>query len=158
MARVQKRRPTPPGILAALRARKIAVAALYWGPIIFLLSTIVLVVSLWKGINLGGLQYLAVLLLAAGGVASAWTLQRRLAEISVALERAQRTSTVGLLTAGFPHGMKNGLTLLLRFAELARTAAERAQSGAKVTRHPKELEEETRPTAAQRPSFLSYSD
>src|SRR2546428_11330103 len=77
MARVQKRRPTSPGILAALRARKIAVAALYWGPIIFLLSTIVLVVSLWKGINLGGLQYLAVLLLAAGGGGSAGALPRR---------------------------------------------------------------------------------
>ena len=157
MARVQKRRPTPPGILAALRARKIAVAALYWGPIIFLLSTIVLVVSLWKGINLGGLQYLAVLLLAAGGVASAWTLQRRLAEISVALERAQRTSTVGLLTAGFAHEMKNALTVVLGFAELARTAAERAQSDAKVTRHLKELENETRRTVAQLQSFLSYS-
>src|SRR5438477_7852648 len=135
MARVQKRRPTPPGILAALRARKIAVAALYWGPIIFLLSTIVLVVSLWKGVNLGGLQYLAVLLLAAGGVAAAWTLQRRLAEMSVALERAQRTSTVGLLTAGFAHEMKNALTVVLGFAELARTAAERARSDPKVTRH-----------------------
>src|SRR5437899_12731651 len=100
MARVQKRRPTSPGILAALRARKIAVAALYWGPIIFLLSTIVLVVSLWKAINLGGLQYLAVLLLAAGGGASGWTQQRRLAAISVAVECAQRTSTGGLLTAG----------------------------------------------------------
>ena len=64
MARVKKRRPTSPGILAALRARQVAMAALYWGPIIFLLSTIVLVVSLWKGVNLGGLQYLAVLLLA----------------------------------------------------------------------------------------------
>src|SRR3989449_8416699 len=100
MARVQKRRPTSPGILAALRARKIAVAALYWGPIIFLLSTIVLVVSHWKGINLGGLQYLAVLLLAAGGGASAWTLQRRLAGVSVALGRAPGTSTVRLLTGG----------------------------------------------------------
>src|SRR6184192_2213656 len=157
MARVQKRRPTSPGILAALRARKIAVAALYWGPIIFLLSTIVLVVSLWKGINLGALQYLAVLLLAAGGVASAWTLQRRLAEISVALERAQRTSTVGLLTAGFAHEMKNALTVVLGFAELARTAAERAQSDPKVTRHLKELENETRRTVAQLQSFLSYS-
>jgi signal transduction histidine kinase len=146
MARVQKRRPTSPGILAALRARQVAVAALYWGPIIFLLSTIVLVVSLWKGVNLGGLQYLAVLLLAAGGVAAAWTLQRRLAEISVALERAQRTSTVGLLTAGFAHEMKNALTVVLGFAELARTAAER-----------KELENETRRTVAQLQSFLSYS-
>jgi two-component system sensor histidine kinase PilS (NtrC family) len=157
MAAVQKRRPTSPGILAALRARKIAVAALYWGPVVFLLSTIALVISLWKGINLGGLQYLAVLILAAGGVASAWTLQRRLAEISVALERAQRTSTVGLLTAGFAHEMKNALTVVLGFAELARTAAERAQADPKVSRHLKELENETRRTVAQLQSFLSYS-
>jgi two-component system sensor histidine kinase PilS (NtrC family) len=157
MARVQKRRPSSPGILAALRARRIAVAALYWGPVIFLISTIALVISLWKGINLGGLQYLAVLLLAAGGVASAWTLQRRLSEISVALERAQRTSTVGLLTAGFAHEMKNALTVVLGFAELARTAAERASSDPKVTRHLKELENETRRTVAQLQSFLSYS-
>ncbi len=157
MARVQKRRPTSPGILAALGARKIAVAALYWGPIIFLLSTIALVISLWKGVNLGGLQYLLVLLLAAGGVGSAWMLQRRLAEISVALERAQRTSTVGLLTAGFAHEMKNALTVVLGFAELARTAAERAKSDQKVTRHLKELENETRRTVAQLQSFLSYS-
>src|SRR2546428_12835491 len=100
MARVQKRRPTSPGILAALRARKIAVAALYWGPIIFLLSTIVLVVSLWKGINLGGLQYLAVLLLAAGGGAPAWAPQRRRAGGSVRLGRAQRPRTGGPLPAG----------------------------------------------------------
>src|SRR5436305_14728955 len=157
MARVQKRRPTSPGILAALRARKVAVAALYWGPIIFLLSTIVLVVSLWKGINLGSLQYLAVLLLAAGGVASAWTLQRRLAEISGALERAQRTSTVGLLTAGFAHEMKNALTVILGFAELSRTAAEKANTDAKVLRHLREVENETRRTVAQLQSFLSYS-
>src|SRR3989442_11426274 len=100
MARVQKRRPTSPGILAALRARKIAVAALYWGPIIFLLSTIVLVVSLWKGFNLGGLQYLAVLLLAAGGVGPARALQRRVAGMSVALGRGQRTRPPGPLPAG----------------------------------------------------------
>src|SRR3989442_11508911 len=106
MARVQKRRPTSPGILAALRARKIAVAALYWGPIIFLLSTIVLVVSLWKGINLGGLQYLAVLLLAAGGGASAWTLQRRPGGDSVPLGRAPPPSTVGPLPAGVAPGKK----------------------------------------------------
>src|SRR2546429_9759862 len=82
MARVQKRRPTSPGILAALRARKIAVAALYWGPIIFLLSTIVLVVSLWKGINLGALQYLAVLLLAPEGGVFAQDLPSRRGEAS----------------------------------------------------------------------------
>ena len=157
MARVQKRRPVSPGVLAALGARRIAVAAMYWGPIVFLLSTIALVISLWKGVNLGGLQYLAVLLLAAGGVASGWTLQRRLAEISVALERAQRTSTVGLLTAGFAHEMKNALTVVLGFAELARTAAERARTEPKVTRHLKELENETRRTVAQLQSFLSYA-
>lgn len=154
---MQKQRPTSPGILAALRARSIAVAALYWGPMIFLLSTIALVISLWKGINLGGLLYLAVLVMAVAGVASAWTLQRRLADISVALERAQRTSTVGLLTAGFAHEMKNALTVVLGFAELARTAAERAHTDPKVVRHLKELENETRRTVAQLQSFLSYS-
>jgi signal transduction histidine kinase len=156
MAAVQRHRP-PPGILAALRARKIAVAALYWGPVVFLLATIALVVELWKGWNVGALLYLAVLILAAGGVASAWSLQRRLSEISVALERAQRTSTVGLLTAGFAHEMKNALTVVLGFAELARTAAERAQADPKVSRHLKELENETRRTVAQLQSFLSYA-
>jgi signal transduction histidine kinase len=156
IAAVQRQRPSP-GILAALRARKIAVAALYWGPVVFLLATIALVVSLWKGWNVGALLYLAVLILAAGGVASAWTLQRRLGEISVALERAQRTSTVGLLTAGFAHEMKNALTVVLGFAELARTAAERAQADAKVSRHLRELENETRRTVAQLQSFLSYA-
>jgi signal transduction histidine kinase len=157
MAPVQKRRPVSPGILAALRARKIAVAALYWGPSIFLLATFVLVVSLWRGIDLGGLLYAAVLLLAAGGVLSAWSLQRRLAEVGVALERAQRTSTVGLLTAGFAHEMKNALTVVLGFAELGRTAAERTQADVKVIRHLRELENETRRTVAQLQSFLSYA-
>ncbi len=152
-----KKRPASPGILAALHAQKIAGAALYWGPSIFLLSTIVLVISLWRGQNLGGYLYAAVILLAAGGVASGWTLQRRLSEISVALERAQRTSTVGLLTAGFAHEMKNALTVVLGFAELARTAAEKAQSDQKVIRHLRELENETRRTVAQLQSFLSYA-
>ena len=151
------RRPASPGILAALHARKIALAALYFGPSVFLLSTIALVISLWKGINLGGVYYGGVVLLAALGVASAWSLRRRLQEITVALERAQRTSTVGLLTAGFAHEMKNALTVVLGFAELARTAAERAQSAPKVTLHLKELENETRRTVAQLQSFLSYS-
>ena len=152
-----KKRPASPGILAALRAQKIAGAALYWGPSIFLISTIVLMVSLWRGQNLGGYLYAAVILLAAAGVASGWTLRKRLAEISVALERAQRTSTVGLLTAGFAHEMKNALTVVLGFAELARTAAEKAQSDPKVTRHLRELENETRRTVAQLQSFLSYA-
>jgi two-component system sensor histidine kinase PilS (NtrC family) len=151
------RRPASPGILAALHARKIALAALYWGPTVFLLSTIALVISLFKGINLGGVYYAGVVLLAALGVASAWSLQKRLQEITGALERAQRTSTVGLLTAGFAHEMKNALTVVLGFAELARTAAERAQTAPKVTLHLKELENETRRTVAQLQSFLSYS-
>jgi len=154
---VQRRRPVSPGILAALRARNIAVAALYWGPIVFLLSSIALVVSLWRGIDLGGVYYGGVVVLAALGVASAWSLQRRLSEISVALERAQRTSTVGLLTAGFAHEMKNALTVVLGFAELSRTAAEKSNAEVKVTKHLKELENETRRTVAQLQSFLSYS-
>ncbi len=64
---------------------------------------------------------------------------------------------MGLLTAGFAHEMKNALTVVLGFAELARTAAERAQSDPKVSRHLKELENETRRTVAQLQSFLSYS-
>src|SRR5919201_2424925 len=102
-------------------------------------------------------MYIAVAVLAVLGVASAWILRRRLDEISLALERAQRTTTVGLLTAGFAHEMKNALTVVLGFAELARTAAERAQSDPKVARHLKELENETRRTVAQLQSFLSYS-
>src|SRR3989442_11624579 len=100
-------------------------AALYWGPVIFLLATVALVVGLWKGVNLGGLMYLAVVLLAVFGVASGWILQRRLGEISHALERAQRTSTVGLLTAGFAHEMKNALTGIPGFGGLARTPREK---------------------------------
>src|SRR5882724_7366198 len=132
-------------------------AALYWGPVIFLLATAVLVVGLWKGRSLGGLMYLAVVLLAVFGVASGWILQRRLGEISGALDRAQRTSTVGLLTAGFAHEMKNALTVILGFAELSRTAAEKANTDAKVLRHLREVENETRRTVAQLQSFLSYS-
>ncbi|HUJ26558.1 MAG TPA: HAMP domain-containing sensor histidine kinase [Myxococcales bacterium] len=152
-----RRVPVSPGILAALRAQRIASWALVWGPVLFLLATVALVVSLWRGINLGGLLYVVVLLLAAAGVASGWSLQHRLGEISQALERAQRTSTVGLLTAGFAHEMKNALTVVLGFAELARTAAEKAQADPKVTRHLRELENETRRTVAQLQSFLSYS-
>jgi len=44
----------------------------------------------------------------------------------MALERAQRTSTVGLLTAGFAHEMKNALTVNPRFTELSRTMGEKA--------------------------------
>jgi signal transduction histidine kinase len=155
--RVQRRRPVSPGILAALRARRIAVAALYWGPIVFLVSTIALVVSLWRGIDLGGVYYAGVVVLAALGVGAAWSLQRRLAEISVALERAQRTATVGLLTAGFAHEMKNALTVVLGFAELSRTAAEKTKSEPRVVQHLKELENETRRTVSQLQSFLSYA-
>ena len=151
------RKPASPGLLAAQTARRVAILALYWGPVIFLLATAVLVVGLWKGVNLGGLMYLAVVLLAVFGVASGWFLQRRLGEISNALERAQRTSTVGLLTAGFAHEMKNALTVILGFAELARTSGEKAGTDAKVMRHLREVENETRRTVAQLQSFMSYS-
>lgn len=151
------RKPASPGLLAAIRARELTLAAFYWGPTIFLLSTIALVVSLWKGINLGGVVYGGVVLLAALGVFSAWSLQRRLFDISNALERAQRTSTVGMLTAGFAHEMKNALTVVLGFAELARTASERVPTDPKVKSHLRELENETRRTVSQLQSFLSYA-
>jgi signal transduction histidine kinase len=150
--------PPSPGAQAAHRARRVALAALYWGPILFLGATAALVVSLWRGENLSGLYYAIVVVLASLGAASGWILQRRLAEISQALERAQRASTVGLLTAGFAHEMKNALTVVLGFAELGRTAAERASPpDPKVTLHLKELENETRRTVSQLQSFLSYA-
>ena len=152
-----QRKPASPGLLAAQAARRVAILALYWGPVIFLLATAILVVGLWKGFNLGWYLYLAVVLLAVFGVASGWSLQRRLGEISTALERAQRTSTVGLLTAGFAHEMKNALTVILGFAELARTSGEKAGTDAKVMRHLREVENETRRTVAQLQSFMSYS-
>ena len=151
------RKATSPGVTAAHAARRIALLAVYFGPVVFLLATAVLVVGLWKGWNLGGLLYLAVATLAALGAASGYVLQRRLHDISGALERAQRTSTVGLLTAGFAHEMKNALTVILGFAELSRTAAEKANTDAKVLRHLREVENETRRTVAQLQSFLSYS-
>ena len=43
---MERRRAPSPGILAALRARRIALLALYWGPIIFLLATIALVMPM----------------------------------------------------------------------------------------------------------------
>jgi signal transduction histidine kinase len=154
---VAQRKPASPGLLAAQGARRVAILALYWGPVIFLLATAILVVGLWKGFNLGWYLYLAVVLLAVFGVASGWSLQRRLGEISTALDRAQRTSTVGLLTAGFAHEMKNALTVILGFAELARTSGEKAGTEAKVMRHLREVENETRRTVAQLQSFMSYS-
>ncbi|MFL5363959.1 MAG: sensor histidine kinase [Myxococcales bacterium] len=151
------RKAASPGISATHAARRIALYALYSGPVVFLLATAVLVVGLWKGWNSGGLLYLAVAALAGLGSAFGYVLQRRLRDISQALERAQRTSTVGLLTAGFAHEMKNALTVILGFAELSRTGAERANVDAKVARHLRELENETRRTVAQLQSFLSYS-
>ena len=155
---LQQTLPPSPGAAAAHRARRIALAALYWGPIIFLGATVTLLVASWRGQNLSGVYYACVVILAGLGVASGWQLQRRLGDISSALERAQRSSTVGLLTAGFAHEMKNALTVILGFAELGRTAAERAASpDARVTSHLKELEKETRRTVAQLQSFLSYA-
>jgi signal transduction histidine kinase len=104
-----------------------------------------------------GVVYVAVAVLAALGAASGYVLRRRLHDLSRALERAQRTSTVGLLTAGFAHEMKNALTVILGFAELSRTAAEKTGTDPKVLRHLREVENETRRTVAQLQSFLSYS-
>jgi signal transduction histidine kinase len=151
------RKAASPGVTATHAARRIALAALYFGPVVFLLATAILVVGLWKGWNLGGLLYVAVAALAALGAASGYVLQRRLHDISGALERAQRTSTVGLLTAGFAHEMKNALTVILGFSELSRTAAEKANTDPKVLRHLREVENETRRTVAQLQSFLSYA-
>jgi signal transduction histidine kinase len=151
------RKAKAPGVPAAHAARRIALSALYFGPVVFLVATAVLVVGLWKGLDLGSILYVAVVLLATLGAVSGWFLQRRLQEISHALERAQRTSTVGLLTAGFAHEMKNALTVILGFAELSRTAAEKANSDPKVVRHLREVENETRRTVAQLQSFLSYA-
>ena len=151
------RKATSPGVTAAHAARRIALAAVYFGPVVLLLATAILVVGLFKGWNLGGVLYVAVAVLAALGAASGYVLQRRLHDISGALERAQRTSTVGLLTAGFAHEMKNALTVILGFAELSRTAGEKANADAKVLRHLREVENETRRTVAQLQSFLSYA-
>jgi two-component system sensor histidine kinase PilS (NtrC family) len=83
--------------------------------------------------------------------------QRRLQEVSAALERAQRVSTVGLVTSGFAHEMKNALTVILGFAELARTASEKSGADAKVQRHLRELEGEVRRTVQSLGSFLAYA-
>jgi signal transduction histidine kinase len=53
--------------------------------------------------------------------------------------------------------MKNALTVVLGFGELGRDAAVKAQAEVKVTRHLRELENETRRTVAQLQSFLSYA-
>ena len=53
--------------------------------------------------------------------------------------------------------MKNALTVILGFAELARTSGEKAGTEAKVMRHLREVENETRRTVAQLQSFMSYS-
>jgi len=163
---MNQRQPASPGLLAAVGARRLA-ALLYFGPAVFLLSTIALVIGLYRHVDLGPIEYVAVVLLAALGVFSANILRRRLAEVQGALERTQRTSTVGLLTAGFAHEMKNALTIVLGYAELARTAAERPTSlpggqpgpaaDPKVLRHLRELEGETRRTVAQLQSFLTYA-
>jgi two-component system, NtrC family, sensor kinase len=155
----RRRRPSSPGLRAAETARRVAFAALCWSPALFLAATAVLLFGLWKGLAQTTVQYSAVVLLSALAFASGLFLHRRLSEISRALDRAQRTATVGLLTAGFAHEMKNALTVVLGFAELARTAAERPRPSLdeKVIRHLRELENETRRTVAQLQSFLSYA-
>ena len=153
------RRQTSPGLRAAETARRVSLAAVYWAPGLFLLSTLALAVGLWKHVDLGPVEYAGVVVLSSLALASGLFLHRRLDEISRALDRVQRTSTVGLLTAGFAHEMKNALTVVLGFAELSRTAAERSQTAPdpKVVRHLRELENETRRTVAQLHSFLSYA-
>ncbi len=146
-------------MVAAIGARRVA-ALLYFGPVVFLLATLVLVIGLWKKIDLGGVVYGAVVVLATLGVVSAISLRRRLAQVSAALERAQRTTTVGLVTAGFAHEMKNALTVILGFTELARTATERpdvAQDPQKAARHLREVDGEVRRTIKQLQTFLSYA-
>ncbi|HXN81402.1 MAG TPA: HAMP domain-containing sensor histidine kinase [Myxococcales bacterium] len=153
-----RRRPASPGLRAVETARRVSLAALYWSPALFLLATLALAIGVWKRVDLGPVQYGGVAVLAVLAFASGRFLNGRLVEISRALERAQRTSTVGLLTAGFAHEMKNALTVVLGFAELSRTAAERSQpSDAKVVRNLRELEKEVRRTVAQLQSFLSYA-
>jgi signal transduction histidine kinase len=155
----QTRSPGSPAVVAAIGARRVA-ALLYAGPAIFLAATLVLVIGLWKKIDLGGVVYLGVAVLAALGVISALTLRRKLAQVSAALERAQRTTTVGLVTAGFAHEMKNALTVILGFTELARTAAERTadpQALPKTSRHLREVDAEVRRTIQQLQTFLSYA-
>jgi signal transduction histidine kinase len=153
-----RRTPASPGLRAAETARRVSLAALYWSPALFLLATLALAIGMWKRVDLGPVQYAGAALLAVLAFASGRFLNGRLVEISRALERAQRTSTVGLLTAGFAHEMKNALTVVLGFAELSRTAAERSQpADAKVVRNLSELEKEVRRTVAQLQSFLSYA-
>ncbi|MBS2021311.1 MAG: HAMP domain-containing histidine kinase [Deltaproteobacteria bacterium] len=155
------RRSFTPGVLAALGVRRIVVAAVAVGPALFLLSTLALVLGLWRGINVGPIVYAATVLLAAGGVIAGLALQRRIKEISAALERSQRTATVGLLTAGFAHEMKNALTVVLGFAELSRTAAEKGGANGptdpRVVRHLHELESEARRSVKSLQTFLSYA-
>ncbi|MFL5369509.1 MAG: hypothetical protein ACJ78Z_04905, partial [Myxococcales bacterium] len=79
------RKAASPGISATHAARRIALYALYSGPVVFLLATAVLVLGLWKGWNSGGLLYLAVAALAGLGTAFGYVLQRRLRDISQAL-------------------------------------------------------------------------
>ncbi|GAC1338698.1 MAG: hypothetical protein NVSMB23_06730 [Myxococcales bacterium] len=155
-----RRRPSSPGLRAAEAARRFARAAFVWIPGLFLLaSALSLLAGRWSGPDPHRLQAGAAVLFSALAFTSGLFLQRRLGEISRALDRAQRTSTVGLVTAGFAHEMKNALTVVLGFAELSRTAAERSLPApdTKVVRHLREVENETRRTVAQLQSFLSYA-
>jgi two-component system OmpR family sensor kinase len=98
-----------------------------------------------------------IVVLTVAGAASIFVLRKRLAEVSAALERTQRTMTVGLLTEGFAHEMKNALTVILGFAELSRTAAERTRAEPRVTQHLQAMETEARRTVGRLQSFLSYA-
>ena len=150
----QLRLPLSPAAMTAIRMRRLTLLAMVWTPIIVLAATISLPFQKLEPV----VAYVAVVLLAAGQVLMSWYLQRRLRELGGALERAQRTSTVGLVTAGFAHEMKNALTVIVGFAELARTAAERAKPPDVATRrNVAELEKEVRRAISQLSSFLGYA-
>jgi len=104
------------------------------------------------------LGFAVVALVTFGLLIRTLSLRNQLRENGRALEKSQRAATTGMLTAGFAHEMKNSLTVVLGFSELARTAAERsAQADPKLLPHLQELEREAHKTVAQLQSFLLYA-
>jgi signal transduction histidine kinase len=84
-------------------------------------------------------------------------LELRLMKLRAALAKLQRAAQAGLLTAGFAHEMKNSMTVLLGFAELSRTSAEKTHAEPRVLNHLQELEKETRRSVARLQAFLRYT-
>lgn len=96
---------------------------------------------------------------ALGALALHLRLRRKLAGLRRDLMRAQRSATAGRVTAGLAHELKNSLTVVAGFADLARGAAERAPgTDAKVLRHLRELDAEARRTAAFLQQFVAQAD